>query len=108
MKCEISSRDSGEESQQMRLSTGDEQPESFLAEWNCAKNLKVRDAFSALGFRVIRQIPDVENQTVTYEGEAVDRSGNTFSLTIKKGEMYKSPKEFHDENLRRSVFNRCT
>jgi len=75
-----------------------ERPESFLAEFNSGKLMEVTRVMSELGFNFRRGTPDVEGgNKVTFEGERYD--GTKVTIVFDKGEKYKSPKEWADEQV---------
>ena len=70
--------------------------ETFLAEFNSGKLQEVTRAMSRLGFSFRRSMPDVEDgNKVTCEGERDD--GTKISIVFDKGDKYKLPKEWADE-----------
>lgn len=73
-----------------------EPAETFLAEFNSGKLQDVTRAMLQLGFSFRRGTPDVEGgNKVTFEGERDD--GTKVTIVFDKGEKYKSPKEWADE-----------
>lgn len=73
-----------------------EPAETFLAEFNSGKLQEVTRAMFQLGFSFRRGMPDVEGgNKVTFEGKRDD--GTKVTIVFDKGEKYKSPKEWADE-----------
>ncbi|MBU0614386.1 hypothetical protein KJ766_03855 [Patescibacteria group bacterium] len=73
-----------------------EPAETFLAEFNSGMAVKVPEAMTRLGFSFRRGTPDVKGgNKVTFEGERDD--GTKVTIVFDKGEKYKSPKEWADE-----------
>lgn len=76
-----------------------ELPESFAAEFNCARGIEITRVMRNLGFQFQSgTVEGEENEIVTKRGVASD--GSTIEIIFKKGPKYISPAMIEAERKR--------